>query len=258
MRQWIFLLIGFAGPSQAESPLSAGVDIVKRSWEGSWRADCRPVSRDLSKATTWKSCAPPPACTDRQAILKESGTTQRLAAWRLRCAGRRVQIPVDRDPVCTLPLGNPHTIVVHQTEGNPTDGPDTLQKIHLNKGWDDVGYHYILTKTRAGWRVFEGRVDGTEGSHSGPGLNGQTVAIAVAGNYLPRSRSKGPLYRAAPEPEAIQLLKSLVLKVKAQYPSIKFIEGHGEYKQRGMGCDTDCPSPPLQQFVNRTRSVYFP
>lgn len=234
------------------------VRIVRRTWSSDWKSNCRPASRDLSAVVQWQSCAPPPACTAAQALLKYAGAKERLEAWKRRCAGKRVTIPADQDPVCTLPLGTPHTIVIHQTEGNSTDGPDTVQRVHLNKGWDDIGYHYVLSKTRNGWRAFEGRVDGTEGSHSGSGLNGQSIAISLAGNYLPSAHRGKPSDQILPTPEALMLLKSTVLSVKAQYPSIRFIYGHGEYKQMGMGCDTDCPSPSLQQFVNRMRRVYFP
>lgn len=234
------------------------VNVVKRTWNGPWKASCRPSVADLSRVSKWTSCAPPPACTVTQAIAKNAGAKKRLEAWKLKCAGRNVSIPTDNDPVCTLPLGKPHTLVIHQTEGNMTDGPDALQKFHLNKGWDDVGYHYILTKTNAGWRAFEGRVDGTEGSHAGAGLNAQSIGISVAGNFLPSANRGKPTDQVLPPPEALLLLKSLTLQVKAQYPTIRSLYGHGEFKRKGMGCDTDCPSPSLQQFVNHMRTGYFP
>lgn len=234
------------------------VAVVKRTWTSPWKASCRPSIQDLSRVSKWVSCAPPPACTVSQAIAKNAGAKKRLEAWKLKCAGRNVSIPTDNDPVCTLPLGAPHTLVIHQTEGNMTDGPDALQRFHLNKGWDDVGYHYILTKTSSGWRAFEGRVDGSEGSHAGAGINAQSIGISVAGNFLPSANRGKPTDQVLPPPEAIHLLKSLTLQVKAQYPTIKNLYGHGEFKRKGMGCDTDCPSPSLQQFVNQTRTVYFP
>lgn len=234
------------------------VKVVRRTWSGPWKSSCRPSVRDLSQVSQWMSCAPPPVCTAAQAIVKNAGAKKRLEAWKLRCAGRNVSIPTDNDPVCTLPLGQPHTLVIHQTEGNMTDGPDALQRFHLNKGWDDVGYHYILTKTSAGWRAFEGRVDGTEGSHAGAGLNGQSIGISVAGNFLPSANRGKPTDQVLPPPEAMLLLKGLTLQVKTQYPTIRYLYGHGEFKRKGMGCDTDCPSPSLQQFVNQMRTGYFP
>lgn len=232
--------------------------VVRRSWNQPWKKSCRSPGQDISMGNTWRSCAPPPACTAAQALLKNAGAQRRLEAWRLRCAGRNVTIPPDKDPMCSLPLGEPHTLVIHQTEGNQTDGPHIVQNFHLDRGWDDIGYHYILSKTASGWRAFEGRIDGTEGSHSGSGLNAQSVAIAVAGSYMPSANRGKPTDQILPTPEAYLLLKSMVFRVRSQYPTIRFIYGHGEYKRRGMGCDTDCPSPSLQQFVNQMRRVYFP
>lgn len=234
------------------------VPIVKRSWSKPWSESCRPARQDLSQGSRWNSCAPPPACSPSQAIVKNAGAQKRLDAWRLKCAGRNVTIPTDKDPVCTLPLGSPHTLVIHHTEGNMTDGPDAIQRFHLGKGWDDIGYHYILTKTSTGWRAFEGRVDGTEGSHAGSGLNAQSISIAMSGNYLPSANRGKPVDEILPPPQAVLLLKSLVLQIKRQYPTIKSLYGHGEFKRKGMGCDTDCPGPSQQQFVNRMRTSYFP
>jgi hypothetical protein len=129
--------------------------------------------------------------------------------------------------------------------------------MHLDRGWDDIGYHFVIAKTKTGWRVFEGRPEGKEGSHAGAGLNAGSIAISVAGNYLPAANPGKPKDQILPPPEALLLLKSMILAQKSKYPTIKSIYGHGEYKRKGSGCDTDCPSPSVQAFVDKMRGLYF-
>jgi hypothetical protein len=202
----------------------------------------------LSNVTTWRSCAPPRSCSSSEEATKRRNGQERLAAWRKRCAGQRVTIPPDKDPVCGMQLASPNTIVVHQTESAQGNGPDFMQTLHKGQGWDDVGYNFVISKTKSGgWRVFEGRIEGQEGSHAGAGLNARTLGIAVSGDYRPGSG------QGLPSPEAIMTLKSLIMHLKSRYSTINSIYGHGEFKRRGSGCGTDCPSPPLQQFVNSIR-----
>src|SRR5262245_7960134 len=163
------------------------VSIVRRTWSGVWRRTCTPGTQDLATASAWTSCPPPAACTPQEERLKRRNGRTRLDAWKRRCAGKKATVPPDTDPICAVPMLPLDTIVVHQTEAQQWFGPDELQKQHLERGFDDIGYHYVIARTQQGWRIFEGRTEAIEGAHAGSGLNGGSIGIAVAGDYRAQS-----------------------------------------------------------------------
>jgi hypothetical protein len=233
------------------------ITVVRRISSGDWSKACAPPSQDLSSASTWTGCAPPPACTDEEQHIKRQNGQVRLEAWRRRCSGKKTTIPIDTDPICSVPMLPIDTIVVHQTEARQVFGPDELQKEHRDRGFDDLGYHYVVAKTRTGWRIFEGRSEDIEGAHAGAGLNAGSIGIAVAGDYRAQSNPEKDPATLVPPPEAVMLLKSLVADLASRHHGITQIYGHGEHKMRGSGCDTDCPSVGVQQLVNAMRKKMF-
>jgi hypothetical protein len=166
-------------------------------------------------------------------------------------------VPPDNDPICALPMLPLRTIVVHQTEWPESSGPDALQSAHLERGFDDIGYHYVIAQTRSGWRIFEGRSEVIEGAHAGAGLNGGAIGIAIAGDYRAQSNPGRDADTLIPPPEALMLLKSLVADIVSRHPTIAEIYGHGEYKMKGSGCSTDCPSVGVQRLVDTMRRQMF-
>lgn len=54
-----------------------------------------------------------------------------------------------------------------------------IQRLHLARGWDDIGYHFVVMRSG---RVFRGRPAWALGAHVA-GHNTGTVSIAVAGDY---------------------------------------------------------------------------
>jgi N-acetyl-anhydromuramyl-L-alanine amidase AmpD len=120
-----------------------------------------------------------------------------------------------------------------------------------------AGYHYVIGKTRKGWRIFQGRSEDIEGAHAGSGLNGGSIGIAIAGDYRAQSNPGRDPSTLVPPPEAVMLLKGLLLNLASRHPTIAEVYGHGEYKLRSSGCDTDCPSIGVQQLVNAMRERFF-
>ena len=205
----------------------------------------------------WTGCPPPAACTAREEQLKRLNGQTRLEAWKKKCAGKKTIVPPDTDPICSVPMLPLSVIVIHQTEASQAFGPDELQKEHRDRGFDDIGYHYVIARTRKGWRIFEGRSEDIEGAHAGSGLNAGSIGIAVAGDYRAQSNPGKDPAILVPPPEAVMLLKSLVADVVARHRAITQIYGHGEHKMKGSGCDTDCPSVGVQQLVNAMRKEMF-
>jgi hypothetical protein len=233
--------------------------VVPRIWTGPWRANCLAQPQNLGKVTSWVSCAPPGACSPDQAVTKRRMGRVRLDIMKRKCAGLKAPpVPPAEDPVCLMPMKTVKYIVVHQTEAVETVGPPDIQEEHKKRGFDDIGYHFVISKTSTGWRIFQGRPIGSEGTHGGSGLNAESIAIVVAGNYLPgyvsSQKRKKDIIMA---PEAIHLLHSLIVRLKDQNPAIDTIMSHGEYKYAGSGCMTDCPSPTVQHIVNQLRERYF-
>jgi len=233
------------------------IAVVRRVWSGPWSKGCRPPSQDLSATATWTGCPPPAACSADEEQRKREGGQARLAAWKQKCARMKATVPADNDPICALPMLPLRTIVVHQTEGLQNLGPDELQRAHLDRGFDDIGYHYVIAQTRNGWRIFEGRSEDVEGAHVGAGLNGGAIGIAIAGDYRTQSNPGKDPETLIPPPEAVMLLKSLVVDIVSRHPAIAELYGHGEHKMRGSGCYTDCPSAGVQQLVNAMRRQMF-
>lgn len=215
---------------------------------------------DLSSTSVWSGCSPPPECTEEEIAKIKQYSAQREDSARRRCQGEKVKRIKIKDPICHVPfLQNPTKIVVHHTQGNKNDGPDILYNEYTDVGYADIPYHYIISKTSKGWRVFEGRPLKYQGASVGPGNNQDSVAIAITGDYRPNGDD--PLYPDAdnqPDPEAVGLLKGLVEKLKAENHEIKGIYGHGEAKLAGLGCHRECPSPACQNLINTLARSLFP
>lgn len=82
---------------------------------------------------------------------------------------------------------NPDMIIVHHSGGtdkNPM--ADTshhtakdMEAWHLSKGWDGIGYHYVIHKDGAVWA---GRPEHYHGAHC-KGKNKQSIGICLSGNF---------------------------------------------------------------------------
>jgi hypothetical protein len=152
--------------------------------------------------------------------------------------------------------------VLHASEGSPYADPRALLCDYAKgNGYRDLPYHYYIAKDprTKRWRIFEGRSLKYQGAHVRAGLNADSIAIAIAGDYFPGGPSPAHPYAKseAPPAEAVQLAQSLVEKLRKQYPGIKDIQGHGEALFAGDHCLKDCPGPGAQFVVNRLRDKFF-
>lgn len=155
-------------------------------------------------------------------------------------------------PVPTAnPISSPKRIIIHETESEEDSPVSSIQNMHREKGWGDVGYNYIIGKdpNTQEWKIYAGRVaPGNEvglpliGSHA-KGVNSDSIGIALMGDYR-----NGKI----PDPAAVSLLGQLVGNLKAGFPSIGEVNSHG---LEGVGAEaaipghTDCPGKGCLHIV---------
>lgn len=117
------------------------------------------------------------------------------------------------------------------------------QRYHMqNRGWADIGYHYLIDP--AG-RIWEGRDLRWQGAHAGNrSLNRGNIGVCVLGNFI------GGRAGQAPSHQQVQSLKALL-----QYLCRKYgIRQDHIYTHRELqGVVTACPGARLQRVVDRLR-----
>lgn len=154
------------------------------------------------------------------------------------------------------PLGKPYRITIHHTaepmlsDSLPASAAELrqIQHMHFQRGWADLGYHYLID--RAG-RVMEGRSITVQGAHAGNSdANKGNIGIALLGNFESQPE-RGAAYTQVQEPTPAQLeaLDALVNDLTSRHKiSSKEIWAHDHFRE------TECPGPKLRSWVNRKRS----
>lgn len=154
------------------------------------------------------------------------------------------------------PMSKPYRITIHHTaEPMLSSGIQAsiaevrgLQQSHQQeKGWADIGYHYLVD--RAG-RVFEGRSLEVQGAHAGnAALNRGNIGICLLGNFHSQPE-RGSSYSRAQFPPVSQLqgLEKLVNQLRGDFRiARKQVKGHGELKE------TQCPGGSLRVWIQNYR-----
>jgi N-acetyl-anhydromuramyl-L-alanine amidase AmpD len=145
-------------------------------------------------------------------------------------------------------LGKIETLVVHHTATPTSWTVAKIRQLHLDRGWRDVGYHYLIRldedKTA---RVYMGRPqDGDNhlssleiGAHV-KGHNSTSLGISTIGNWSNKAMEP------AIERVLVQHLVKLCLKLELKPNDVK---GHREME----GASTECPG--LLVDMDRLRSL---
>lgn len=152
------------------------------------------------------------------------------------------------------PMGRVTRITVHHS-GLRDDATDyggcatmvkKMQRQHVeDRGWADIGYHFIID--RAG-RVWEGRPIELQGAHAGNGdANAGNVGVALSGdfdNQQPTAKQK-------------QVLRAVIESLMATYrvPAMR-LATHREVKRAFRLPMTECPGKNLQAFVDSLRKEF--
>lgn len=133
-------------------------------------------------------------------------------------------------------------IIVHcsATPSGMDIGAEEIRKWHLERGFSDIGYHYVI---RRDGTVAVGRPVELAGAHC-KGHNARSIGICLVGGV---EKHEGKLVSACNyTPEQGKALKSLIEDLLEQYPSIQSIHGHNEFAAK------DCPCFDVQEWVRAT------
>lgn len=127
-----------------------------------------------------------------------------------------------------------HTIVVHHSALPLSDGPKEIQNLHMDeKGFADVGYHYLIDETG---RLYQGRSIEVRGAHT-YAHNFGAVGICLIGNFE----------AIQPAQAQIEMLQALVACLVGGLPNVTRLAGHGDLNP-GI---TLCPGENLAPFLPR-------
>lgn len=137
------------------------------------------------------------------------------------------------------PPGDYTTIVIHHSGNGGETDPKQIQNQHMDKkGFDDIGYHFMIDPRGV---IYEGRSLDTKGSHV-EGANTGKVGILIMGDFQPG----GFLDFSDDKPTAEQLTKAaeLIEALKDLYPTITTLGGHKDFKP-----STECPGDDLYKIL---------
>ena len=114
-----------------------------------------------------------------------------------------------------------------------------FQQFHMgDRGWGDIGYHYLIDP--AG-RIWEGRDMKYQGAHAGGDNNVHNVGICLLGKFTADGQR--------PSGQQIQAMEQLVAALVGRYSiPLSDVKTHKEFIPQ-----TVCPGPLLQPYVTQMR-----
>ncbi len=121
-------------------------------------------------------------------------------------------------------------IVIHSAATKPTQniGIETIRRWHKQRGFLDVGYHFVI---RRGGQVETGRPVRALGAHAS-GFNARSVGICYIGGVDENNQPSANM-----TPAQDRALVSLLTQLRAQFPEARIV-GHRDLPN----ANTECPS----------------
>lgn len=104
---------------------------------------------------------------------------------------------------------------------------DTIRKWHLQRGFADIGYHYIIYRDGS---IHTGRDESVIGAHC-KGHNSNSIGVCYIGGVAADGKTPKDTRTAEQKQSLVKLLKEL----KAKYPQAS-IHGHRDFANKA------CPS----------------
>ena len=109
---------------------------------------------------------------------------------------------------------------------------DTIRNWHLDRGWSDIGYHYVVYLDGT---VATGRPVERSGAHT-KGLNAHSIGVCYVGGLEALKNAKGEwVDKDTRTPEQKEALECLINDLFEQYPEAT-LHGHNEFAAKA------CPS----------------
>lgn len=130
-------------------------------------------------------------------------------------------------------------IVIHHTATDYDVSAVSVHNWHINQGWSGIGYHYLI---RTDGSIERGRNENTIGAHAGPEGNGDSIGIALVGNFE----------KVAPNINQIDALVTLIINIESRYGELSIV-GHKDIN------NTACPGAkfPLIGVKNRVKEARY-
>lgn len=113
---------------------------------------------------------------------------------------------------------------------------DTIRQWHLDKGWSDIGYHYVITRSGD---IQAGREESLIGAHA-RGVNANSVGVCLVGGVDANSKTRADCNFAHQQWAA---LKCLVHDLLQKYPNAK-VAGHRDFARKA------CPTFDVEAWFN--------
>lgn len=116
-----------------------------------------------------------------------------------------------------------------------------IQRYHQgNKGWADIGYHYIVDREG---RVWQGRPVSYQGAHAKGNANRGNVGIVILGNYSQRKQSLTRRQRESLKLLVLKLGRIFSISQNHLYTHSEILPGH-----------TTCPGPNINAYAKTLRA----
>ncbi|NUQ76060.1 MAG: N-acetylmuramoyl-L-alanine amidase [Polyangiaceae bacterium] len=135
------------------------------------------------------------------------------------------------------------TVVIHHSGNGGETDPVAIETKHMDeRGWDDVGYHYLV---RPDGSIYEGRHLAYKGTHV-LGANSNKIGILMMGDFESQWYDDDDDVSAA----HMSAAQALVITLKAEFATITKLGGHRDYKT-----DTECPGGDLYSQLPAMRAA---
>lgn len=131
-----------------------------------------------------------------------------------------------------LDKNEPDKIILHHslTKDDKTMDYDTVKNYHIRqKGWKDIGYHYVIEKIGNEYEILTGRDEKTMGAHT-KGQNASSIGICLVGNF---DADIVPY-------EQLEKLIELIKNIFSRYGKLP-IYGHNDFPNPDTGHIKSCP-----------------
>ncbi len=195
------------------------------------RADTLAIDLGLRRLLAGK---PRPVAEEVPVVASPELAVQPRSAWKAAGPDRRNVEPMD--PVRRVTI---HHSAMYFRDTRPTTCAAQIQMIqrdHMsNRGYGDIGYHYLIDPSG---RIWQGRELRWQGAHAAGNNNQGNVGICLLGNFMRGKKGQGPTSAQ------VQAMRRLVATVMLRFkfgPDAVFC--HSDFKA------TDCPGALMEPVV---------